>query len=371
MEAVRPDRPLPSAWRWTPREAVSHEDVQAALGEIDDYRFGRKAGMFARPGWLHDLYAWATPHLPAGFHFTGRFEQWNCGPTFCLARFELAPHGAVWLKAVGDPNLREFSVTPALAARHPSWLPRVLATHADWHAMLLEHVDTPSLFGRTDREYWCHMARTLAEMQIEWLDDVSGLLALGCADCRFDTLAHFTNPFFAAMEEVCAAQPTSQPERLTRAELRRLAESVGSVCARLARLSMSASLGNGDLNPHNILFGEGRLTFLDWAAAYVGHPFLTFDSLRHRLSRDHPEAGDLTAEVTHAYASRWMAIYSRDAVEEALRLAPVVAPLVCAFLCSHETGRFQLDDRRHGLYRSLTRLVGRELDALSALEVCR
>lgn len=367
MEIARSDTPLPPAWRWTPREAIPHAKVQAALDEADDYRLGRMEGMFARLGWLHEFYAWATPHLPVGLRFAEGFDQWNCGPTFCLVQFELVPHGMVWLKAVGEPNLREFSVTPLLAARHPASLPRVLATHAEWHAMLLEHVEEPSLHGRADREHWCRAARALADIQIGWRDDISSLLRYGCSDCRIETLAGFIGRFFTAMEEVFAAQPASPPARLTRAELGRLTGRAQEACARLARLGIPDSLGNADVNPRNILSGEGRTVFLDWAAAHVGHPFLTFEFLRHRLLRDHPESSDLAAEVGQAYAGAWVAVCSRDAVEEALRLAPVIAPLVCAFLCAHETGHFQLDEPRHPLYRSLTRLVTRELDALAVL----
>src|SRR5262249_28482244 len=68
---------------------------------------------FATPGWMADLFNWAQAQLLSGLQLTGAFQQFNAEPTFALVRLE-TNGPAVWFKAVGEPNKREYSITLAL-----------------------------------------------------------------------------------------------------------------------------------------------------------------------------------------------------------------------------------------------------------------
>jgi hypothetical protein len=354
VEVVGPDTALPSEYRWTNRSDVGDPTVQSALQEMEEYRLGRRSGPFARIGWLREFYARVEPHLPSGARFSGRFEQWNPGPQFCLARFDLMPQGSVWLKAVGEPALREHALVPVLAARHPSLFPRVVASVPEWDALLLEHVDALGLHEQTDPEGWCCAAAALAMLQVSWQPDVSRLLNLGCSDCRLERLDEFIPPFFNAMEQVCETQTSTKASRLEREDLVEIARAARVACARLTKLAIPASLGHGDLGPQNVLYRAGRVVFLDWAAGCVGHPFLTFEAFRYRFSR---QTGGNGTVVVDAYAAVWKRACAPEAVDEALQLARLVAPLQCAFLCATENGTIALDEHRHRLYRSLVRVM--------------
>jgi len=46
---------------------------------------------------------------PYGLRLSGEFRQLNASPTFALLRLETTGQ-ALWFKAVGEPNLREFPI---------------------------------------------------------------------------------------------------------------------------------------------------------------------------------------------------------------------------------------------------------------------
>ena len=118
----------PTGLRWISRDDLwnslsSSEEarsVENALATGDAYNAGASHGNFARSGWFHELIAWTQKHLDRyGLTTTGEFRQLNCGPTFSLVRLETTGP-AVWFKAVGEPNLREFPIATILANHFPS-----------------------------------------------------------------------------------------------------------------------------------------------------------------------------------------------------------------------------------------------------------
>lgn len=355
----------PEGWSWIPRAEIP--GLAPALREYDAHLAGEREGAFARPGWLNDFYSWAKDFLPREVQFTGRFQQWNPGPTFSLIRFETSARRAVWLKAVGHPNTREFSVTPVLSARHPEDFPKVLATRADWKALLLEEVDGDTLHTSTSLEAWTATARRLAQIQIDWLDDTQSLFAAGAEDWRFAHLARWIDPFFEQMEEVFAHQPNSPPERLTGCELRQLAAELRNLMRRIEDLEIPDSLVHGDFSPHNVILREGRPIFIDWANAYVSNPFLTFEYFRHRMVKDHPEHWMWVSAMRTAYAAEWSRSLPAEAVNAALAATPAVAALFCALTISLENGCLELDKKRWAIRRSLVRTMQREIAAIEVM----
>jgi len=67
------------------------------------------SGPFARLGWMRELQDWAgTIIRPMGMELKG-FTQLNGCETFSLVRFATTQQ-PVWFKAVGEPNIHEFSI---------------------------------------------------------------------------------------------------------------------------------------------------------------------------------------------------------------------------------------------------------------------
>src|SRR5277367_3002566 len=91
-------------------------------------------GPFSEFGSFQRIRAWVEAQiLPLGLRWDGCFRQLQASAFFALIRFQ-TDRSAVWFKAVGEPNTREFRVTMELTARFPSHLPASIATCSDWNA---------------------------------------------------------------------------------------------------------------------------------------------------------------------------------------------------------------------------------------------
>jgi len=85
---------------------------------------------------MSELQDWAGKAIhPLGMELL-QFRQLNGCETFSLIRFETTQY-PVWFKAVGEPNLREYEISLALARLFPDYVPTIIATRPEWHGWLM------------------------------------------------------------------------------------------------------------------------------------------------------------------------------------------------------------------------------------------
>lgn len=331
---------------------------------------GASCGPFARLGWFHELEHWVQEEIrPHGLHLSGRFRQLSAYPTFSLIRFE-TEGPAVWFKAVGAPNRREFPITVALARRFSRFLPEIIAARSEWDGWLSLETEGLLLDKCSTLEGWEAAARNLAELQIQSLGRSVSLLDLGAHDLRTRALAEMAEPFFCAMLEATERQ-TNLTHALSREQLCCLSARVQRALAVLENTGFSATLGHLDINPGNIIHSPSGCVFLDWAEAFVGHPFLTFEYLlehfRRVFGQDQPGEVQLIAH----YSPPWCSLVCESDIRRALEVAPLLAVFGCAAgnRLWMEQGRPSCAD---GYLLSLTRRMERESRALPEERVpCR
>src|ERR1700676_5206143 len=117
-----------------------------------------RGGPFSEFGAFTRISTWTQEQLrPFGLRLNGSFRQLQATSSFALIRFA-TNRGAVWFKAVGDPNLREFPITKLLAARLPQFVPELLAAKAEWNAWLAAEGQGQGLFESSDSAVWCRAA---------------------------------------------------------------------------------------------------------------------------------------------------------------------------------------------------------------------
>lgn len=173
MESVPEKDDAPTGAFWVPRvaadghvEASEVRLIQEALKELRACAADERAGPFARPGWLSELFRWTQEQIAQlGLRLTGAFQQLNASPTFSLIRLETEA-GAVWFKATGQPNSHELPVTVALARLFPHSVPQILGVHRGWNGWLSVEAAGTSLDQIIDLPVWEHAAGELAELQI-------------------------------------------------------------------------------------------------------------------------------------------------------------------------------------------------------------
>ena len=339
--------------------------VQRSLTECDLPAGATEPGPFARLGWFRDLKAWIEAVIePMGFHLTGSFTQLNAHPSFSLVRFETSGP-AVWFKAVGNPNLREFPVTVAVAKLVPRYVPPILATRPAGHGWLALEAKGTNLDEAHDVRQWTAAASAFASLQIESTAGSGILINAGARDLRAPALFKLVHPFLDAIGQVMVRQTKVPPTLLSRNELRLLGKLIEEALSSTAVLGIPDALGHLDLNPGNVIVSEDQCVFLDWAEAYVGNPFFSFQYLlehsRHVAGFD----GTTESGLTSTYARQWQSWVSPESLEEAFAAIPMLA--VFAYAVANDAWRDQTrlqDPKVAGYLRGLTRRMHREANRL-------
>ena len=281
-------------------------------------------------GWFETVSRWISAVIkPSGLYLTGEFRQINASPAFSLIRFA-TNRQAVWFKAVGPPNVREFRITRYLAQIASAFIPKILGARVKWNAWLMAEVEQSHPDDQSDMEIWATVAKTLARLQIASVGHSLHLINAGCRDMRVGTVLDGLDRFFEVMAFLMSQQIKEVPPPLSQDELRTLATQLKALLIEFQEFDIPNALGHLDLNPSNIVVTANRCVFLDWAEAYVGHPFLTFHYLLQHLCRFQGQGLWETA-VTSAYAQEWLALADPTAIRQALALSPLIAMLAYAF----------------------------------------
>jgi hypothetical protein len=374
MECIQSNGHVPHLAYWVPLSSLTDSsfrdsgilaNIHEALGQSGTHAKNQCIRPFATVGWLRDLCLWIQEKIdPMNLRLTGQFRQLTASPTFNLIRFE-TNGPALWFKAVGEPNVHEFRIVSTLATLFPSFLPRIVASLPERNAWLMAEAkgtspDTDSTFSA-----WKTLSVRLAELQIASLCEVPRLISAGCRDIRFPSLLNSTDEFFAIMDKFMEQQIKTPPSILTSEEILNLNKRIKEILSLVAASGIPDALNHLDLNPGNIFVSDERCTFIDWAEAAIGHPFLTFQYLLEHLTRLRPDHAHRREELASAYASQWQRFAPPSVVSDSLALAPLIA--VFAYAISTSAWRAPetfANPRAAGYFRSLVRRMKREADAL-------
>lgn len=360
---------------WTP----ANELKEAAFRDPTDFHALRQAVAqsagdsqnsarvpFGKLGWFSDLEAWVEEQVtPRGLHLNGRFQQLNASPTFSLIRFE-TDSSAVWFKAAGVPNESECPITLRLASLFPRFVPVVLASRPEWNAWLSLEAEGPLLCDQScGLAAWKAAGRDLAHLQVCSLGRSLHLLEVGARDLRTYALQARADPFFEVIADLMNRQTKTSPPALTPEDLSWISASIKDALSILDKSNFPSCLGHLDLNPGNIIAPLSGCVFLDWAEAFVGHPFLTFEYLReHFRTTFGLDTGDEN-DLVSCYSSAWRGFVPERKIHQALE----VTPLLAAFAYAVGIGMWadpQRWDEPHAatFLRSLVRRMHREARVL-------
>jgi hypothetical protein len=374
METREARAAIPNETTWLPLDPISDQSfvdeqdfvaITDMLGQIAGFQSGEALAPFGKPGWIEELFSWVERVIePLGLRLTGELRQLNACPTFALLRLE-TNGPAIWFKAVGKPNLREFPVSLLLSELFPDFVPEILATHPSWHGWLTAEFASTTLENASDARAWERSAQTLAELQIASIEKTHELLDAGCKNLTVASLQTAVDPFFEVMSELMEQQPKTPPPILDRETLLRLAVDTHQALSDWSDLNIPDTLGHLDFNPGNIICSSDRCVFLDWAEACVGPPFLTLEYLRVHLSKLESEDECLNSAVTDSYARAWRSVLPSAVVSKAQALAPGLA--VFAYAVAEQPWQDPKARTQYGsspYLRSLTRRMHAEMQRL-------
>ncbi|MGO9938559.1 MAG: phosphotransferase [Terracidiphilus sp.] len=353
-------KPIHSLTEDSFQNEVEFQILEQCLHQLDRYERD-PSSPFARRGWLAELRRWTEGIIrPLGLELTGSFCQYNAGPSFSLIRFETS-EPAVWFKAVGEPNQREFPITRTLSQQFPTYLPELLGTRAEWNGWLSLEAPGANLRETRDIALWQSAAESLAALQMESVAKTGSILDAGAHDLRIETLSGLVQPFLAVIAQLMEQQTKIPPPVLSYAELRLLGVRIQDSLSLLGELRIPDALGHLDLNPGNIIVSADRCAFIDWAEAYVGHPFMSFEYLLEHFRRTIAADVSLETRLARSFSAPWRQLFSSEIVAEALALAPLAA--VFAYAAGNDAWKDHerlKDEKVAGYFRSLARRMNRE-----------
>lgn len=276
-----------------------------------------------RTGWFDETTAWIHAQLNRlGFTAVGLIEQFRTWELSCILRVTTTV-GDLYFKAV--PSAREPLLTQALAEQYPIHIPTILAVDTEWHWMLMRDMGGKLLYEVSDTARWEEALRIYAQIQLDLVERVDDLIALGCPERRLDRLSEQIEPLFA---DTHAMMP-GEPEDLSASEieeLRVLTPQFKAMCAELANYGMPYTLEHGDLWPGNIIVTDENCIYFDWADSSIAHPFfslLPFFELGDSL----PDIPDIRARLRNAYLEPWTIYEPMPRLIEAFELSQTLAAL--------------------------------------------
>jgi hypothetical protein len=310
----------PAGGRW-----VKDVDV-AALATID-------GADWAEPGWRDGVVRWVNDQLArSGTGPVTQIEQVRVWEFSQVLRLQTA--GATfYFKARSRPGAAEAPLTRRLAARHPRWLPEVVAIDVARRWMLMREATGRELMELGDVARWEEAAAVAARIQLDWLDDTGELAAQGCMTLSLPRLLAEVAPL---LDDVETLQPPL-PEALGDDEvvaLRGRRAELEALCRELDAFGVPESLEHGDLWAANIIATECGPVFLDWEDTAIAHPFITPSLLL--LSVDEGSAladlSDARRRIRDAYLRVWtergpLTGWPRARLERAFDMAQQVAML--------------------------------------------
>jgi hypothetical protein len=359
LECLSTDQPAPTGTRWIPVSSIDGNVGDSPLIASALDQLSNPQGPFAHLGWSRELLEWIRN---LGVPVTGEFRQIHGDHLFAVVRFETSKGPAVWFKAVGEPCLAEWCVTPALAIENSDCFPRLVGMKPEWRGWLMEEAPGELLWAREDLEDWRRAVIVLAQLQLRYAGRGEKLLSIGCKDQRLFRLRRNLAPFFEAMVGVMARQQSDRAQRLDRATLMWMAAEANHLLDVAEALRIPDSLTHGDFGPHNVIVDPARITFIDWAEASVGDPFSTLEYLLVWRRKRFPGFAAWDESLRDMYASVWQHVASAEAAHQHARIAPALTALT---VCLRGEIEMLQNENRARYMRSVTRALHRQLTALS------
>jgi phosphotransferase family enzyme len=293
---------------------------------------GKSKSPFTRTGWLDEAAIWIETTTGRKLSHKTDIEQVNAGGPFALVRFHADDGWTCWLKATGEPNAHELSITSLLSQMCRGYIPEFLASKPEWNAWLmsgdaLEITSLPAnpleLFRLLE-----DAVGSLAELQMKTLGAESELLDAGAFDQRLDVQLNRADVMFDYLDEVMDLSGPSGLPRLGKERLREIRIAFKVLCERLQHLGIPETIVHGDMNPGNIVIGHGHCQFIDWSEAYIGPSLVTLEHLLLLNTIENPGMRAFTnSSLKQGYVSVWATICAPDALEEGFRYMPLMAAL--------------------------------------------
>lgn len=335
---------------------------RAAIGSLLD---GRTNSPFSRVGWIEEAASWVETATGRSISSDDGIEQWNAGNGFALVRFRTTDNWDYWLKATGEPNAHELSVTALLSELCGDYLPAFIDFKPEWNAWIMsgEATGIPCLPSDSFAlfRFLEDAVESMAELQLRTEGRELDLLEAGAFDQGIEALSAQSTSLFEYLEEAMTMQTSTKVPRIAPDRLRELKTVFDDVCNCVDVLDLPECAVHGDMGLSNILTGCGHCQFIDWCETYVGNPLIT---LQHLLLLNQLQTSDLKLLIDRVLRERYRNVMLKLCDPAAIETGFIYMPFLAAYSTLYGRGnwlstRLRDDPRRQAYARNLARHMDR------------
>jgi hypothetical protein len=316
---------------------------------------------FSELGWIDQAITWLESETGRKLSSKSRIEQYNAGGAFSLVRFQTEDDRNYWLKATGEPNAHELSITRLLSELGGRFLPEMISSRSAWNAWLMSGEATQLTELPTDPfELFCVLedaVESMAELQMKTEGQSLDLLEAGAFDQGLEVFQKHSDCLFDYLQEAMSLQTSTKVPRVDKPRLQEIHGIFEDACRRMENLDLPNTIVHGDMNYGNIVTGLGHCQFIDWCEAYVGNPLIT---LQHLLLLNRAENPDVRAFINSVlkdrYRNVWLAMCDPAEIDDGFAYMPLLAVASTLYGRGDWLTTSQRDDPRRQAYaRNLTR----------------
>lgn len=343
-----------------PEYELSEAERAVVRKLIENGSTGR--GPFSRLGWVEDLLTWSCEVLKLErSQLSNEFVQLNASADAALVHILTERGSRYWFKASGAAHPHERHVTETLSQELPEYLPELVAIHRQWNGWLMRDAGVPFLASYDPSRLAIEVVRRLARLQTGALPIAGRLLVDGCHDHRMPALRTQIQKVTPYLEAAMQETEADLGSCVGPARLRRIAALISEASLRIENMGIPDTLMHCDISLDNILVGSRGCTFIDWAQASIGHPFITLEHLCAQFAQ-REDSQTVIPRLRKTYLRVWEASLHGRFDRQALTFMPLVA-LASLLCCRSEwlTG----NANRHPSSRSYARVLARQLDRIA------
>lgn len=288
--------------------------LRAWLERVDG-RGDPRTQSWLEPGWHGRVSGWISERMAAaGMPPTGPSTMSYQSPIGTVLRTPAGDRD-VYLKCPAPMFRAEATITRALAARTPGWVPVVIDIEpSEGWLLMADHGDRQ--LGNEPEAAWSDGLRRLGEIQRAWVGNGEELIGAGGQHRSLAALANAV-PGLLDIDGFGGRLDAAAVERWEAAQPRLV-----DACHELQDIGLPEALIHGDAHPWNVARATDGLVVFDWSDAAIGPSFVDLSVFLGR-------AKDLAGRraLRDAYLEAWSGVAPRARLERATEIAMSVGAL--------------------------------------------
>jgi hypothetical protein len=297
---------------------------------------GESKSPFTRIGWLDEAVFWIETATRRKVSSKTDIEQLNSGGAFALVRFPMKDGSDLWLKATGEPNAHELSITSLLSKLCREHVPEILATKPEWNAWIMPAEDVGITdFSMNPIELFRMLedaVQSMAKLQMKTVGSNSDLLNAGAFDQHLEMLLSHARPLFDYLDEVMELSDSYHTPRLSQRRLGEIRDAFMRAGERVQPLNIPDTVLHGDMSLGNIVVSHRYCQFIDWSEAYVGPCLVTLEHMLLLNRVENPKVREImNCALKEKYLDVWTAEYDPDALRQGFDYMPLIAVIAALY----------------------------------------